>query len=195
MDKCRKNIVILEPSLIIYEGLYVSISKSDYDYSFYHVLDFKEIEILLLKNEISVILVNPVLVQNRTNEFLRIKKQNKKIYWIAIIYSFFDKSILKLFDSTFQLTEDAAIIIRKINKICTDKSVNKITDEHLSERETEVLKYLAKGFSNKETAHRLNISIHTVNTHRKNIMDKTGIRSLAGLTVYAISKDIIPLDS
>jgi DNA-binding CsgD family transcriptional regulator len=56
------------------------------------------------------------------------------------------------------------------------------------------LHFIAKGFSNKETADKLNISIHTVNTHRKNIMEKTGIRSLAGLTVYAVSKGIISID-
>jgi len=64
----------------------------------------------------------------------------------------------------------------------------------LSERETDVLRLLAKGLSNKEIADKLNISVHTVNTHRKNIMDKTDIRSLAGLTVYAVTKDIISLD-
>jgi len=57
-----------------------------------------------------------------------------------------------------------------------------------------VLRLLAQGLSNKEIADKLNISIHTVNTHRKNIMDKTDIRSLAGLTVYAVTKEIISLD-
>ncbi len=194
MDKCRKNIVVLEPSKIVYEGLYASISKSEYDYSFYHVWDLQEIEILLRKREISVVLINPVLVQNRTNEFLKIKKQYKKIYWIGIVYSFLDKSILKLFDSTFQLTEDIRIIIRKINKICSGKPAGNSKNEDLSSRETAVLRWLAKGLSNKQIADELNISIHTVNTHRKNIMDKTGIRSLAGLTIYAVSKDIVSLE-
>jgi DNA-binding CsgD family transcriptional regulator len=40
----------------------------------------------------------------------------------------------------------------------------------------------------------LNISIHTVISHRKNITEKTGIKSLSGLTIYAITKKIIPLD-
>jgi DNA-binding NarL/FixJ family response regulator len=141
-----------------------------------------------------VVLANPVLIQNRTNEFLKIKNMNSKVHWIGIVYSFFDKSFLKLFDSTFQITDDITIIIRKINKICSGRSIQKTNDEQLSERETAVLKWLAKGLSNKEVADELNISIHTVNTHRKNIMDKTGIRSLAGLTIYAVSKGIINLD-
>ncbi len=59
-------------------------------------------------------------------------------------------------------------------------------NETLSEREKEVLVEVAKGLTNKEIADRLNISIHTVITHRKNISHKTGINSIAGLTVYVI---------
>jgi DNA-binding CsgD family transcriptional regulator len=53
---------------------------------------------------------------------------------------------------------------------------------------------MVKGFANKEIADTLNISIHTVISHRKNITEKTGIKSLSGLTIYAITKKIIPLD-
>lgn len=56
----------------------------------------------------------------------------------------------------------------------------------LSAREVEVLSLMVRGLINKEIAERLNISLTTVITHRKNIQDKTGIKSLSGLTVYAI---------
>lgn len=191
MDKYRKNIVVLEPSKIVYEGLYASISKSEYDCSFFHVDNFNELEILLKKREVSVVLINPQIVQNRLKEFTKIKKQAIGVHWIGIIYSFFDNSILKQFDNTFQITENISKIIKKINKICNHKSSTKTNDECLTERETDVLQWLAKGLSNKEIAEKLNISIHTINTHRKNIMDKTGIRSLPGLTIYAVTKEII----
>jgi DNA-binding NarL/FixJ family response regulator len=67
--------------------------------------------------------------------------------------------------------------------------------EQITERETDVLKLLVKGLSNKEIADKLNISIHTVISHRKNIIQKTGIKSQAGLTIYAISNKIVSLDS
>jgi DNA-binding CsgD family transcriptional regulator len=194
MDKCRKNIVVLEASKVIYEGLYASVLKSEYDYSFFHVDNLNEIEIFLMKRDISVVLINPDKVQNRMSEFIKIKKQHTGVYWIGIIYSFFDSSILKLFDDTFSITDDISLVIRKINKVSNSKSAIKADDEQLSERETDVLKHLAKGHSNKEIADKLNISIHTVNSHRKNIMDKTGIRSLAGLTIYAVTKGIVDLE-
>ena len=54
---------------------------------------------------------------------------------------------------------------------------------------------MVAGHSNKEIADKLNISIHTVISHRKNITEKTGIKSLSGLTIFAISKKIIPLEN
>ena len=59
------------------------------------------------------------------------------------------------------------------------------TPELLSKREQEVLRLVAQGLMNKEIADRLHISLTTVITHRKNLVGKLDIHSLAGLTVYA----------
>lgn len=61
-------------------------------------------------------------------------------------------------------------------------------DYNLSDREMEVLELVAQGLSSKEVAERLSISVNTVNTHRKSITKKTGIKSVAGLAVYAMLK-------
>lgn len=88
MNKSRKNIAVIEPSKILYEGLFASILKSEYDYSFYYFDSFNEIELFYSKKEISVVLINPGLIQNRLNEFAKIKNQYPDILWIGIIYSF-----------------------------------------------------------------------------------------------------------
>lgn len=64
-------------------------------------------------------------------------------------------------------------------------------DNTLTVREREILVCVAKGMINKEIADHLNISIHTVITHRKNITRKTGIKTVAGLTVYALLNDML----
>lgn len=56
----------------------------------------------------------------------------------------------------------------------------------LSPREESVLILIARGFINKEIADKLEISLNTVLTHRKNIMAKLGIRSVSGLSLYAL---------
>ena len=61
-------------------------------------------------------------------------------------------------------------------------------DYNLSDREMDVLELVAQGLSSKEISARLNIAVNTVNTHRKSITRKTGIKSVAGLAVYAMLK-------
>ncbi|MDY6258685.1 MAG: LuxR C-terminal-related transcriptional regulator, partial [Bacteroidales bacterium] len=67
----------------------------------------------------------------------------------------------------------------------------KITNYDLTKRETAVLIEVARGLTNKEIAEKMNVSVHTVISHRKNIMHKTGIKSVAGLTVYAMLNNLI----
>lgn len=64
----------------------------------------------------------------------------------------------------------------------------------LSDRETDVLRFVAQGYSNKEIAEKLYISINTVITHRKNITEKLGVKTIAGLTVFAMMNGIIRPD-
>ena len=64
-------------------------------------------------------------------------------------------------------------------------------DAQLSPREAEVVVLLAKGFINKEIADRLNISVTTVITHRRNIMEKLHARSLADVIIYAVMNGFV----
>lgn len=68
------------------------------------------------------------------------------------------------------------------------------TEHELSAREIEVLILITKGLINKEIADKLNISLTTVISHRKNITEKLGIKSVSGLTVYAVMNGYIEAD-
>ncbi len=63
--------------------------------------------------------------------------------------------------------------------------------EPLTSREQQILLQLAQGKSNKEVANTLDISVRTVETHRKNIKRKLGISSTAGLTRYAMEHGVL----
>ena len=64
----------------------------------------------------------------------------------------------------------------------------------LSDREIEVMSLIVQGNINKEIADKLNISLSTVITHRKNIMDKLGMKSVSALTIYAVMHGYVDIN-
>lgn len=68
------------------------------------------------------------------------------------------------------------------------------TGHELSAREIEVLVLITKGLINKEIADKLNIGLTTVITHRKNITEKLGIKSVSGLIIYAVMNGYVEAD-
>lgn len=74
-----------------------------------------------------------------------------------------------------------------------DDEENSKTDL-LSQREKEIIICIAMGLSNKEIADELNISIHTVTTHRRNISSKLQIHSTAGIVIYAIANGLMRME-
>jgi regulator of cell morphogenesis and NO signaling len=88
--------------------------------------------------------------------------------------------------------------VNKINKPKkeTVASVKELenSDSDLSKREKDIVSCVAKGFSNKEIADKLCLSVHTVTTHRRNIAHKLNIHTPAGLTIYAIVNKLVTLE-
>ena len=64
----------------------------------------------------------------------------------------------------------------------------------LSDREIEVMSLIVQGYINKEIADKLNIGLSTVVTHRKNIMDKLGMKSVSALTIYAVMNGYVDIN-
>ncbi len=83
--------------------------------------------------------------------------------------------------------------LQNLHKRAHGESHTTSQKEILSPREIEVLKLLVEGLLNKEIADRLNIGLTTVITHRKNILEKLGVKSVAGLTIYAVMKRYIDI--
>ena len=114
---------------------------------------------------------------------------------IALQSSLCSEDLLRHFDSSISIFNSSEQIVRRIREAGDRPAANSYADSHdLTDRERDVLVLVAKGNTNKEIASMLNISPHTVISHRKNIAHKTGIRSVAGLTVYAILNHLIDGD-
>lgn len=61
----------------------------------------------------------------------------------------------------------------------------------VSDRENEIIKRIAEGQTNQQIAEELFLSNHTVNTHRKNIMSKLGVKNTAGIVMYAVKINLV----
>ena len=69
-----------------------------------------------------------------------------------------------------------------------------LTQKILTDREIEVMSLIVQGYINKEIADKLNIGLATVITHRKNIMDKLGMKSVSALTIYAVMHGYVDIN-
>jgi DNA-binding NarL/FixJ family response regulator len=98
------------------------------------------------------------------------------------------------------VNSNSAYISSGITNIVIDNFVKSLTKDKcllsslLTKRETEVLGMIAEGKSTKNIASDLYVSIKTVESHRKNIMDKLEIHSIAELTKYAIREGLTSVD-
>lgn len=97
---------------------------------------------------------------------------------------------------SISINDNQELIQLKIDSLISPhfKDQRDPTIPELSDREKTIVKFAATGFTNKEIAEKLFLSTHTVITHRKNISRKLGIKSLSGLTVYAIVNNIINIE-
>lgn len=139
------------------------------------------------------IIIDPMLITHRVKELHAWKRKYPSVCFIGMVTHLYDPNFLRNFDEILQFTDPVENFAELLRRISVRRSQPKTDSgqDILTERETDVLKLIVEGLSQKEIADRLNISIHTVISHRKNITQKTGIRTQAGLTIYAITNRII----
>jgi DNA-binding CsgD family transcriptional regulator len=194
VSKKTVNIIVVEPSSIICQGIENIFMNAGLPYKINTVENIREVEQAHLRTGSDIVMINPALIQNQVKEFHSVKKKLDYTRWIGIVYTYFDQNILSMLDDIIYINDTPNKIITAVQKLLSPEHQEKLNQESLSDREIDVLKLLVAGNANKEIAGKLNISTHTVITHRKNISQKTGIKSVSGLTIYAVVKDIISVD-
>ena len=192
--KSDKKIIIVEPSPIVSAGL-ASYFDDINQVSIVSQLDrIDRMEEKLAAYNPDILIINPLLIAYDTNEhFLKICRDFSNVIPVALMTSYVDAGILKQFKDVIEINDSKQKVVTKIFNLLSD---NKLTQDkpesiELSNRETDVLVALVKGLTNKEISDKLYISVHTVITHRKNIVRKTGIKSVSGLTVYALLNNLV----
>ena len=129
---------------------------------------------------------------------LRTISKDPSITLIALTSKPLPYHIQGKFSKIVGIDEDKMTLTEELGNVLNEKGIRnepEDNDHKLSGREIEILKHVASGLTNQEIADTLFLSVHTVTTHRKNITKKLGIKSVSGLTVYALMNKLIsPLD-
>lgn len=187
-----RTIAIIEKSHIIKEGLTSLFKSHNICKQIAKLESINDWKYAFRDYEPDLVIINPDrLKDNNLDKTISELGISTKIPFIALIYQYFGREVHAMFNKHIFITDTEDIIIGKIK---SRNSKIQETEQKLTDREKDVLKLLLKGLSNKEVAEKLIISPHTAITHRKNIIEKTGIRSLAGLAVYAILNNITDMN-
>ncbi|NEW81653.1 MAG: hypothetical protein GZ094_04730 [Mariniphaga sp.] len=187
----NNKIVVICNSDIILKGLAEILAGSNSDEVILLHQTNELIDYPHLSGYILIIMPENILMEN--DSFLkRVLTNTNKIKHLHLSYN--EKP--EISDTAINIHDNHALIVSKVNELLNSfgTTIGDRTISELSKREIEVLQLVAKGLANKEVADKLCISIHTVISHRKNISEKTGVKSASGLTMYAVLKKIIDID-
>lgn len=185
------NIILCTPSPIEFNGL-CSILRNIRGMS----LSFRAIEPVALAQislpgNCDVLICDPVAVNSSTLRVIRQSYPNTKV--ILLYHTALPQSYVKEYDSAISIYDSESSIEQTITSLFANRMTAGVASE-LTQREKEIIICVVKGMSNKEIAAKINVSVNTVMTHRRNIASKLEIHSAAGLTVYALMSNLITLD-
>ena len=187
------RVIICEASEIMITGLYEIIQGMAGCDVVARVDTPEQLSEKILATGANILIINPnILGFSDRNLPHQLLKEYPQLVIIALVTNYMDSSLLKPYHGAIEINDSKQKVISKMNQLLQEGDKQEKTDDvELSKREIDVLVAVAKGMMNKEIADQMNISIHTVISHRKNITRKTGIKSVSGLTVYALLNNLI----
>lgn len=193
-----RKVLLIMPSMIVARGIEAVLAEHG-EFRVEGILsDLSHASEARLRNmDADVIIIDPVVFDyvSRASGRARLA-ENSSAAVIALKTIPIDDEQIRQYDGAISMYDDPVSIVRKLREsLASHEDAPESEDYDLSSREKEILVCVAKGMLNKEIADFYNISIHTVITHRKNITRKTGIKTVAGLTVYALLNNLIDSSS
>ena len=208
----QTNVIIADSSELILQGLkniFEQISESN---------TFLAPDATSLENYISTV-AEPLLVIDYTSSgfsldnVVKLKNENVNLKILAITPYTNANTIVQAVQAGVEshLKKECSISAKKLNiktTIFCDDIVKQMRNEQidiekiqfksldpstvqLSERELQIIQFIAEGYTNSQIAAIVYLSNHTINTHRKNIMKKLGVNNTAGIVMYAVKTEMV----
>lgn len=186
-----KRIIIIHPFEVIRKGLWAILRETfHYEFILLPTVDslkdysgLQNMQLLLIIDEHMHTNENHVIIEQRLG-------QENNIKWLSLGVESVDGK-----KDTIAFNQPAEKITEQVKLRIERPQSGSVSLQELTEREKDVLSLVALGHINKEIADKLFISVHTVISHRKNITEKLGIKSISGLTVYAILNKLIDTEN
>lgn len=188
------SVAIADQSVIVRSGMYTALKRlPKLNIQAVEISTCAGLEDCLRTQPIDILIVNPYFNGFFNFDCLQTEQDEVKVKVVALATTHTDPSVLNNFDATITIFDSLAkigdTILKLINRDDSDDDQETLTD-----REKEVVICIVKGMTNKEIADHLFLSVHTVNTHRKNITKKLQIHSASGLTIYAIVNKLVDIN-
>ena len=187
------RVVIAEPSAMVCAGLRAILDEAGGFVTAGVVTEPSMLDERLRILDADIAIINPSILDFRSSRNLRLSVPSlQEMRVVALVYGVFDDESLRQYDAVIKIVDAPSSIVGRLRRL-TETESEHLSDGgyELTDREREILISVARGRTNTEIADEHNISIHTVISHRKNITRKTGIKSVAGLTVYALLNNMI----
>lgn len=180
MEDLNKTIQYLKPDLLILDYYSLSISSAN-------------LKALLAKHKsLKVLAITEPLGKAEMNNALKAGVNSH------LLKECDREEIVEAIEATLKnerfLCGKIASVLTSAEEVVSNKALIKTFScegLNVTEREIEIIKYIAEGLSNKQIADKLNLSTHTVNTHRKNIMNKLEVNNTAGIVMYAVKNQLL----
>lgn len=189
----RIHIAIVEPSVIIRNGIVSVLKRLNLDIDIVEISDMPQLQSLLEKHNPDVVIIDPTQIGMFSLQHIKENLSGSKKF-IALQSNLADASALKGYDEFISLYDSAEQIKTKVESVISENKQDDSDKQELSQREKEIVSCIVKGLTNKQIAEVLHLSVHTVMTHRRNISGKLQIHSSAGLAIYAIVNKLVSLD-
>lgn len=194
-------VAIADQSVIVRSGLLMALKRlPKLNIQSVELANMADLEDCFLTQPIDILIVNPYFEGHFNIDYFYSNiinnselTENRRVKLVALNTAFVDPNSLSRYDAKIGLFDTLPTIGETIYNLVRQENEDD-DQESLSDREKEVVVCVVKGMTNKEIAEHLYLSIHTVNTHRKNISKKLQIHSASGLTIYAIVNKLVDIN-